>query len=315
MVKYFLGVDLGGTGVKLAITTQKGLVVAQSSFPNLNPSDYKNVVKEIVTHFNEIKSGYKVLAAGIGVAGDVDQKHALVRFSPNLKWKNMHLAKEFKKYLNIPVYIDNDANTAALGAYCLETKGKVNNLICVTLGTGIGGGFILDGKLFTGATGSAGEIGHITLYPGGHLCNCGNHGCVERYLGAPYISSEFSELARKNNNKTVSKLVEGDFSSVTPKIITLAANSGDQLAIDYWKSYGEKLGIVLAGLINTINPDMVVLAGGLSKAGNYILNSVKETVKKRAFKAPVKTCKIIISKYTQKLGVVGAALLATQQNK
>ena len=314
MAKYFLGVDLGGTGVKLAITTKNGLVVAQSSFPNSNPRNYRNVVKEIVTRFNDIKGSYEVVAAGIGVAGDVDQEHSLVRFSPNLKWKNVHLAKELKKFIKIPICLDNDANTAALGAYYLETRCKVNNLICVTLGTGIGGGIICGGKLFTGATGTAGEIGHITLYPEGPLCNCGNYGCVERYLGAPYISKEFSELARKNNNKIVSKLLNGNFNNVTPKIITLAADSGDRLAIEYWRSYGEKLGIMLAGLINTVNPDMIVLAGGLSKAGDYILDSVKETVKKRAFKVPAKACKIIISKYTQKLGVVGAALLATQEN-
>jgi glucokinase len=214
-----------------------------------------------------------------------------------------------KSSLPEPIVIDNDANAAAWGAYWLETDGKIKNFVCITLGTGIGGGLIINGKLYRGATGSAGEIGHMPLDPYGLRCNCGSFGCAERYLGANYLSMQAKEAVERGRSKIISKLTEGNIDNITPQILTRAANMGDQLSKEIWQQAGERLGVILAGVVNLLNPEMVVLAGGVSLAGQLILKPLRDTVKKRAFKTPAKACQIVISRYNQNLGVVGAALL------
>jgi glucokinase len=173
---------------------------------------------------------------------------------------------------------------------------------------------IIDGKIYRGATGSAGEIGHISYEPDGPLCKCGNRGCIERYLGAPYLSMQAKSEIEKEKQKgdVILKLIKGDLDALTPRVLAEAAQKGDPLAKRLWQESGRRLGIVLAGIINLLNPDMIILAGGVSKAGNLLLDPVKETISERAFKTPARVCKVVISKYTQKLGVVGAALLAKQ---
>ena len=310
MANTYLGIDLGGTGVKLAVVDEHGEILEQSSFPNSCPSDPEKVVSGIMFNFEKMKTAKNLKGTGIGVAGDIDQKNGVVRFSPNLGWKNLELKRLLKPFLPSPMVIDNDANAAAWGAFVLDNEDKVKNLVCLTLGTGIGGGIVCDGQLYRGATGTAGEIGHITLEPYGLRCNCGSMGCIERYLGANYLSAQAKEAVERGKSKKILKLVDGRIEDINPEILAKAANMGDELANEIWFQAGERLGIVLAGLVNLMNPELIVLAGGLSKAGNLILKPLKETVKKRAFQTPAQACQIIISKYNQKLGVVGAALLS-----
>ncbi|MCB4790629.1 MAG: ROK family protein [Elusimicrobia bacterium] len=310
MTKLFLGVDLGGTGVKLAIVNEKGKIIEQNSFPNYCPSDPDEVVGGIIYHFNKMKNVKKLCGTGIGVAGDIDQPKGVVRFSPNLGWKNLPLKNLLNPSLPKPLMIDNDANAAAWGAYWLETNGKIKNVICVTLGTGIGGGLILNGQLYRGVEGSAGEIGHMPFEPYGLRCNCGSLGCVERYLGANYLSMQAKEAVERGGSKIILKLTEGNIDKITPQILTEAANLGDELSREIWHQAGERLGIVLAGVVNLLNPEMIVLAGGVSLAGQLLLKPLRETIKKRAFRTPAKACQIIVSRYNQNLGVVGAALLS-----
>jgi glucokinase len=312
MGKMYLGIDLGGTQVKIAVVSATGEIVESSTFANYPGSIPEKVVDEIVLHARRMKNFKKLSGTGVGVAGDIDQKKGAVRFSPNLiAWKNIPLRRMLeRRQLPKPVVIDNDANVAALGAFWLEAKGKVRNLVCVTLGTGVGGGVVCEGKLYRGATGSAGEIGHMPLDPNGPQCNCGSQGCIERYVGAPYISIEAQELVKGGKSKIMYNLVEGNIAAITPAIVAEAANIGDPIANKIWQQAGERLGIVLAGVINLINPEIIVLAGGVSRAGNLILKPIKDTVNDRAFRTAARACRIVISKYDQKLGVVGAALLA-----
>jgi glucokinase len=310
MENNYLGIDLGGTGVKLAIVDENGGIVEQGSFPNSCPSDPDEVVRGIIYHFSKMKNKDNIRGTGIGVAGDIDQKSGIVRFSPNLGWKGYELKKMLKSSLPSPLVVDNDANAAAWGAYILDNEDNVKNLICLTLGTGIGGGIVCDGKLYRGATGTAGEIGHIPFEPYGLRCNCGSMGCIERYLGANYLSAQAKEAVERGKSKIILKLTNGKIDDITPEILAKAANMGDTLANEIWSQAGERLGIVLAGLINVLNPELIVIAGGLSRAGNLLLKPLKETVKKRAFKTPSTACQVVVSKYNQKLGVVGAALLS-----
>ncbi|MDR3113454.1 MAG: ROK family protein, partial [Endomicrobium sp.] len=260
----------------------------------------------------EFKNYFNIKTIGIGIAGDIDCTNGVVRFSPNLPmWKNVSLKKLIEGHTGKKVIVDNDANTAAIGAFWLDAKAKCSSLICVTLGTGVGGGIIFDKKIYRGASGTAGEIGHITIEPNGNKCNCGNTGCAETYIGANYLSDYAVSYLKKRNSPLIKKLLSSG-GKVTPKFLSDAAKKGDKDAVEIWKYAGQKLGILLSGVINFINPDVIVLCGGISGAGRFIVNPAKEEIAKRAFKSASKTCKIIVSNYTQKLGVVGAAMLAKQ---
>lgn len=310
MPKLYLGADLGGTEVKLAVVDECGKIIEHNGFPNSYNSSPENVVKEIISRARRMKNFDNLSGTGVGVAGDIDQGKGVVRFSPNMvQWTNIPLKKMLGSSLPVPIMVDNDANAAAWGAFWLDAKAKVKNLVCVTLGTGVGGGLIFDGKLYRGATGTAGEIGHIPFEPNGPECNCGSFGCIERYVGAQYLSQQARAMLKKSKRSVIHKLVNGNLDLITPQILTQAAEMKDSMALNMWKLTGERLGIVLAGVINLLNPEMIVLAGGVSKAGNLLLDPIRSTVKKRAFKKPASACKIIISQYTQKLGVVGAAFL------
>jgi glucokinase len=244
------------------------------------------------------------------IAGDIDSKRGVVRFSPNLpKWNNVQLKNILEKLTNKKTVIDNDANTASLGAFWLDAKGKSDNLICITLGTGVGGGLIFNRTLYIGSSGTAGELGHITIDPYGRKCNCGNRGCIETFVGARYLSEYAVEYFKKNKSQILNKLINKKYSLITPHLLSEAASLGDKSAKDIWDRVGEKLGLLLSIVVNFANPDTIVLCGGLSHAAEYFLPRVKSEIKNRAYKSAAKACKIVVSKYTHKLGVVGAAML------
>ncbi|WP_372520464.1 ROK family protein [Candidatus Ruminimicrobiellum ovillum] len=310
MTNYYLGADMGGTLIKIAIVDDKANVIEEAVVNTDINASPKSVIENIVEVFKKFKNYNKVKTIGIGIAGDIDFKQGIVRFSPNLpKWNKVQLKKDIEKLTGKTVFVDNDANTAAIGAYWLDVKAKADNMVCVTLGTGVGGGIIINKKLFRGNSGTAGEIGHITVVPDGRKCNCGNYGCAETYIGVRHIVKETIDLLKTKKSKYIVKLANNDIEQITPKLLSQAAEKGDVVAKKVWNNAGEKLGILLADIIDFFNPDCIVLCGGISNAGDLIIKPAKEQIKKRAFKTAAKACKIIVSKYTSKLGVVGAAML------
>ena len=310
MANYYLGVDMGGTLIKIAIVDDKANVIEEAVVNtdiNANP---KSVIENITEVFKKFKHYNRVKTIGIGIAGDIDFRQGIVRMSPNLpKWNKVQLKRDIEKITGKIVYVDNDANTAAIGAYWLDIKAKADNMICVTLGTGVGGGIIINKKLFRGNNGTAGEIGHITVEPYGRKCNCGNYGCAETYIGVRHIVKETIDLLKTTKSKYILRLANNDIEQITPKLLSQAAEKGDLVAKKVWKGAGERLGILLSDIIDFFNPDCIVLCGGISNAGDLIIKPAKEQIKKRAFKTAAKACKIVVSKYTSKLGVVGAAML------
>lgn len=308
MEKLHLGIDLGGTGVKIAIVDKKGNIVEHSSFPTACPADPRRIAGSIIENCRKLKHFKSIRSIGIGVAGDIDQEKGVVRFSPNLGWKNVPLRRMLAGRLKKHINIDNDANVAALGAFWLDSKGRAKNLICVTLGTGVGGGIVMNGEIYRGATGSAGEIGHVTIEPDGPRCNCGNRGCIERYVGAPYLSAYGREAFKKS--AVIRRLAKRDPACVTPALLAEAARKGDKQAKRIWADAGDRLGILFADLINLFNPEMIVLSGGVSCSADLMMKTINRTIFSRAYETPAKACKIVVSHYTHKLGVVGAALLA-----
>jgi glucokinase len=309
----YLGIDMGGTQIKIAVVTSKGAIKEKAAMPTDVNAEPSKVLKSVIHLASKLKSYSKTKSIGVGIAGDIDSKNGVVRFSPNLpKWKNIQLKEILEKLTKKRTFVDNDANTASIGAFWLDTKGKSENLICITLGTGVGGGLIFNKKLYVGASGTAGEVGHITIDPYGKYCNCGNKGCIETFVGAKYLSQYAKECLEKTKSQILDKLIDKKHSLITPHLLSKAASLGDKLAKRIWDRVGEKLGIFLSIVINFSNPDTVVFCGGLSRAAKYFLPKVKLEIRNRAFKSTVKTCQIIVSKYTDKLGVVGAAMLPKQ---
>ena len=310
MAELYIGIDMGGTLIKMAVVDDKAVIVEDCVLEtdiSLSPAQ---VINNIVNSLKRFENYGKAKTIGIGIAGDINFKYGIVRFSPNLpKWNNIKLKEEMEKLTNKKVYVDNDANTAAIGAYWLDVKAKAENMICVTLGTGVGGGIIINRKIYRGNTGTAGEIGHITIEPNGNKCNCGNRGCAETYIGVKHVVRDALNLLKTQKSNYIMKLANNDMEQITPKLLSEAAQKGDKTAKQVWANAGQKLGILLSDIINFINPDYIVLCGGISNAGNLLINPAKQQIKERAFKTSYKQCKIVVSKYTSKLGVVGAAML------
>jgi glucokinase len=311
MSKFYIGVDLGGTNIKLAVIDSKVKIIEEALIDTKISASPEIVIDEIISAVKKFKNYKNVESIGVGIAGDIDFEGGIVRFSPNLpKWHNVKLKSIMERKSGKKIFVDNDANTASLGAFWLDAKGKPENLVCLTLGTGVGCGLIFNKLLYRGATGTAGEAGHVTIDYNGPKCNCGNRGCIETYIGAKYLTKQAHKAYAKKMSAQVSKLTGGNSKNITPKILSAAAKSGDKTAKAIWQDAGQKLGIAMAGIINLLNPSVIVLCGGISLAGKLITVPAKAEIKKRAFKTAASVCKIVVSEYSNKLGVVGAAMLA-----
>lgn len=308
-----LGIDLGGTGIKFGLVDANGRLLRSSKALTPSKSDPLEVIELMVSQAKALlatRPHQRIKGIGIGTAGDVDPDTGSVRLSPNLNWRNVPLKELITRRLKYTITVDNDANVAAWAAYVVEAKRKVKNLLCVTVGTGVGGGIILNGELYRGTTGSAAEIGHMTLFPDGIPCPCGNRGCLERYVGARAMADEARRAIEAGESTLVPKLIQNDLSKLSPFILQQAARQKDKLALHLWDQVGERLGIGLASLINVLNPEWIVIAGGLSRAGTLLLDPVRRTILKRSFRTPASAAKLVISKLDQDLGVVGAGLIA-----
>ena len=255
-----------------------------------------------------------IVGIGIGTPGLVDMDKGIVYESPNIPhWHNIPLAEIYAKKFGIKTYLENDANSAALGEWWMGAGKGTKHLICLTLGTGIGGGIIIDGKVYHGRDGYAGELGHISLSFDGPKCGCGNKGCLEAYASALGIVRSTKELIKKNKKSLIYKLIDGNLDKITPAIVTRAARKGDKLAKKIWSDTGYYLGSGIATIVNIFNPEMVVLTGGMTGAGNLLLKKMWETVRKRTYKCPVKGLKILIGKLPDNAGAMGAAKTAFQR--
>jgi glucokinase len=203
--------------------------------------------------------------------------------------------------------VENDANAAAVGAWMLDGAKRYSDMVCVTMGTGVGSGILSGGKLLRGATGSAGEIGHMTYNPDGVKCSCGNSGCFERYLGRDAIVARFLEISRRR--KTV------EAKSVTPRTVSMLASEGDRAALETWRRTGAILGVLLADVVDALNPSAVIIAGAVSRAHKFFLPSAVAEMKKRAFKHPARIVRVMVSGHDEILGVAGAALIASRPSR
>ena len=315
MTKFAIGIDLGGTYTKIALVKRNGAISCRSKLPTEAYGTREELVAAIVSEIRALLkkarlSPKEILGVGIGVPGLVDFKRGLVYSLTNVPgWKNTRLKRMLESILKVPVLVDNDVNVMALGE-CRFGAGKgAKNLVCITLGTGVGGGIIIDGGLYRGSTFSAGEIGHMPLKEKGSLCGCGSYGCLERYVGNRYIVEEIKAKIRAGHPTIIKKIVDGDLSAITPEIISKAALKGDRLSIDFWDTIGRRIGVALAGIVNLLNPEKIIIGGGVADAGEPLFRSIRRTVNERALPVPKKAVKILKAKLGNDAGVIGAAAL------
>ncbi len=310
--KYTIGVDLGGTNIETALVDNKGNIVSKIKVPTRVSEGPDEIINRVITLIKKIMKGVslnKLNGIGIGAAGEIDHQRGRVWFSPNLFWENIPLVAKIKEKIDLPITLENDANAAAWYMHQLGPAKGVDNLICVTLGTGVGGGIILNKKIYHGWKGKAGELGHMNLFPKGLKCNCGSYGCLERYVGASYIVERAIKKIKKGEKTSIRDKVSGDWSKITPQLLEREARQGDKLSKEIWAETGEYLGIVLSSVINLLDLEMIVICGGVSKAGEVLFDSLKDTLKKRIFGKSPGMVRLVYSKFKEDAGVIGASLL------
>ncbi|MBI4376534.1 MAG: ROK family protein [Elusimicrobia bacterium] len=313
-----LGVDVGGTNAKVAAISPGGQVFTHTSLPTQperGPAAFVDDLCRLVDTWKKLHR-FRVSAVGLGIAGDVDAEKGKLRYSPNLHgWEGFDFRRSLGRALRARVAVANDANCAVWGGYLTELKKKPDHVIGVTLGTGVGGGLILSRRLFHGATGTAGEIGHITVQPGGEPCHCGSRGCLEAYAGSYGILRTARTLLelRPAEGKILRGLCS-DLELLQPSHLTAAAQEGDALAREAWAVTGRHLAVGLAGLVMVLNPDVLLLLGGVSRAGRWILDPVQEHFARQPFRVPFDRLELRLAENPD-AGCIGAALLAAERGR
>ncbi len=306
---YVLAADVGGTNLRVAAVDGDGNIIHQNSDDTPQSGDAGDLIDSVVGNAEACITslGNPPHAFGLAIAALVNTRAGRVFSSPNLPELNgLELAEIISSRLGVPVLIDNDATAAAIGERWLGASKNVDNSIFVTLGTGIGGGLILDGRPYRGADGTAGEIGHILVEPGGETCGCGSRGCVEQYASATALVRIANELAA---NGTASETNQVDRFR-TGKDVFDAALRGDTLAMDAFGAMGRYLGVALADLINVLNPEMIVIGGGGAGGWDFFVESVRSAIQENAFPYPASRAELVRASLVDNAGILGAARVA-----
>ncbi len=310
-----IGVDIGGTSTKLGLVDPQGRVLFRDSFLTHNAHGKKKLLDMILKHVHDLMRTaedrrLKVAGVGVGAPGPIDVRRGWVYFFPNIPgWKDTPFKKLLERRLGIPTIVDNDANAMAYGEFCFGAGRGSKNMLAMTLGTGIGGGLVIDGKLFHGPAFSAAEVGHMVLNENGPLCACGNHGCIETYVGNGYFIREVRRRLKAGQKSLLTQeLRKGK--DLTPLAVAQAARRGDALSKLMWQETGEHLGNALVGLTNLLNPEKIILGGGIAQNGDLLFKPVVQTLAKKAFPIAAASVKVVPAELGVDAGLIGAAALA-----
>ncbi|MDR6998740.1 ROK family glucokinase [Neobacillus niacini] len=320
--KWIVGVDLGGTTTKLAFLTTSGEILQKWEIPTDNSDEGRNITGNIAKAINEKLASLgenknRLIGIGMGAPGPVDYETGVILNVVNLGWKeNYPLKEQLEATTALPAAIENDANCAALGEMWKGAGGGAKDLVCVTLGTGVGGGVIIGGNIVQGANGASGEIGHITAVPiGGAPCNCGKNGCLETVASATGIVRLATGELSKSDLKGELAEKQSANGKITAKDVFDAARNGDKVAGKVLDEVTFHLGLALANIGNTLNPQKIVVGGGVSKAGDILINSVKQQFNQFAFSPVKESTELALATLGNEAGVIGAAwLIKTKLN-
>lgn len=313
---YFIGVDLGGTNIKFGMVSEKGEIIHKGLLPAQSHLGRKTIMDNINQAIEQTltiadKRKIKIGGIGVGSPGTVNLLTGKIEGScPNLpQMLNVNLKKWLSGYFKFPIYADNDANVMALAEHKFGAAKGYEDVLCLTLGTGIGGGIILDGELFHGSDYAGAEMGHMTICYEGRKCNCGGIGCLEMYASAPAIVKDTKKLLLVNKKSIIRELCKGDVDQLTTEIIFKAEKKGDILASEVINQACIYLGAGIASAVNLLNPQIVVIGGGVSQGGESFICRIEKEVKRRAFPSATKNLKVVKAKLGNDAGFIGAAML------
>ncbi len=302
--KLIIAIDLGGTNLKCALLDLNLKIKAKNSFDTKSFDNKHGLIQGLLNSINSfiLKQGLSknsILGVGIGLPGPVDNFKGIVHFLPNIPgWKEVKLKRILEQKIKLPVFIDNDAKLMTIAEHRSGLANGYKNVLCLTLGTGVGGGLIINNSLFRGADNAAGEFGHLPINETGPLCGCGSQACIETYIG----------------NSAIIKKAHQQFGSgfSLEKISELALHKNVK-AIKFWEDIGEKLGIALSGVLNLLNLDAIVIGGGVANAGKVLFDRVKQTIKNRAMSVQAKRVKIFKARLGVDAGLIGAGFLVKER--
>ncbi len=314
--RYIVGVDLGGTNIVAgAMPFDGGREYAMRTALTRVVDGPMAVVARIATMVEEViaqtisetgASRDQFIGVGIGSPGPLNRESGVVISAHNLQFYDFPLRDELSKAVNLPASLDNDARCATLGEHWRGAARGMRNVLGMTIGTGIGGGLIIEGKLYHGSSDVAGEIGHMTIDSTGRRCTCGNYGCLEAYASGPAIAERAREALDGNEESLLPSLVNGDLSRITAQTVYEGSKKGDVIAREVVRETARFLGTGVSNLINIFNPDMVVIAGGVTQAGDALFEPLRAEVRRRAFKPAVDACQIVPGALPLSAGMVGA---------
>lgn len=322
--RYIIGVDLGGTNIVCGAMPEDGSrEIAMRSQPTYAEQGADTVVDRIVQMIEDVialtsaETGAvreDFIGVGVGAPGPLDRERGVVIVAPNLGWHEFPLRDAIAQQVGLPVTLDNDANCATVGEWWVGAAKGGRNVVGLTIGTGIGGGLILDGKLYHGSSDVAGEIGHTTIDSTGRRCKCGNYGCLEAYTSGPAIAERAREALAGDLNSMLPGMVQGRLERITAQTVYDASRLGDMIAREVVRDTARFLGAGIANLLNIFNPDVVVVAGGVTAAGDALFEPLRAEVRRRAFRPAVEACRIVAGSLPGSAGVVGAVATFKQQH-
>lgn len=309
----YIGIDLGGTNIAAGLVSEDGKILCQASTPTMNERDAIEIVKDMATLVNKLAKEYEIglsdiKGVGIGSPGSIDSENGVVVYSSNLKMEKFPLAKELNKLIGLPVTVDNDANCAAMGEY-VEYESKVKDFIFITLGTGVGGGVILNGNMLHGFNGAAGEVGHTVIVTDGEPCSCGRKGCWEAYASVTGLIRQTKAAMEKNPDSLMHEYAKKE-GAVTGRTSFDAAKAGDMAAQEVVNQYAVYVAEGIANLENIFQPEMICIGGGISREGEYLVGPIRDFVSKNRYNKYMKKTEIVTAKLFNEAGIIGAAMIA-----
>lgn len=310
----YIGIDLGGTNIAVGIVDEHGTILCKGSVPTKLPRPYGPIIEDMagISLQTLEKSGYTlddVAAIGVGVPGVADPETGVIPFCTNLAWHNVPFREVFQQHINKPLFVDNDATVAGFAEYVAGVSAGTQSSVFLTLGTGLGGGIVIDGKPYSGSHHVGSEIGHIIIEMDGELCTCGMRGCFERYGSATALIREGRRALAQHPESLIGTLCGQNPERINAKMVIDAAKESDPVALKVFRRYTYALAVGIVSIINFIDPEVVVLGGGVSLAGDFLLNGVREAIKPMVFFKALPYCEVKLAKLGPDAGIIGAAML------
>lgn len=311
---YYLGIDLGGTNIAVGLVDGNGRMICKGSIPTKKERHYREILKDMTMLARSLieEAGLSletIQSVGVGAPGTPDLENGVLVYNNNLGFRNVPVRAEIQKHLPLRVYLDNDANCAALAEGLVGAARGVGSSVTITLGTGIGSGVIINNRVYSGFNYGAAEVGHMVIEAGGQTCTCGRRGCWEVYASATALIRQAQAAAAAHPESLLATLTQGDPTKITAKTPFDAARQGDLFAAEVVEKYFDYLAVGISNIINIFQPNVIVIGGGISKQGDYLLTSLQKRVEQETYTKDIPTTQLKLAVLGNDAGIVGAALL------